>query len=492
MLSFASSLSDNSDAFVIFVTEKHDYKDKNNILSNELVKKIDSFLKLLKIKNKKEEINSLDISEKKKCFVIKVKNKYENYYFEEIGGAFYTYVKKFKNINSIDICADSLNEKKDKLIKCFSEFIFGFNLKSYTFSKYKTLSKEKLNSKINTKIITSYKNSLENNYKYYDAIKEGVFLTRDLVSEPPNILNPRTYVQEIKKLSKFGLKVKAYDEKELKKLGLNALLGVGQGSDNETYLVTIEWNGKKQSKQNPLAFVGKGVCFDTGGISLKPAKFMEEMKYDMAGSAVVVGLLKSFALRKAKINAVGVVGLVENMPGGNAQRPGDIVKSYSGKTIEVLNTDAEGRLVLADALSFTEKKYKPKFIIDLATLTGAIIISLGEEYAGLFSNNDELSKNIFEASKNVNEKVWRLPLHKNYDKLMNSTIADVQNINYAGGAGSITAAQFLQRFIINKTPWVHLDIAGMAFSKKAANLNPGGATGFGVRLLNNLVKEYYE
>ena len=234
------------------------------------------------------------------------------------------------------------------------------------------------------------------------------------------------------------------------------------------------------------------MCFDTGGISLKPARFMEEMKYDMAGSAVVIGLLKSFALRKAKINAVGVVGLVENMPGSNAQRPGDIVKSYSGKTIEVLNTDAEGRLVLADALSFTEKKYKPKFIIDLATLTGAIIVSLGEEYAGLFSNNDELSKKIFKASENVNEKVWRLPLHKNYDKLMDSKIADVQNINYAGGAGSITAAQFLQRFILNKTPWAHLDIAGMAFSKKAANLNPGGATGFGVSLLNNLVKEYYE
>ena len=257
-------------------------------------------------------------------------------------------------------------------------------------------------------------------------------------------------------------------------------------------LVPVEWHGNKKTKQKPLAFVGKGVCFDTGGISLKPARFMEEMKYDMAGSAVVVGLLKSLALRKAKINAVGVVGLVENMPGGNAQRPGDIVKSYSGKTIEVLNTDAEGRLVLADALSFTEKKYKPRFIIDLATLTGAIIISLGEEYAGLFSNDDELSKNIFKSSENVNEKVWRLPLHKNYDKLMDSNIADVQNINYAGGAGSITAAQFLQRFILNKTPWAHLDIAGMAFSKKAANLNPGGATGFGVRLLNNLVKEYYE
>ena len=219
---------------------------------------------------------------------------------------------------------------------------------------------------------------------------------------------------------------------------------------------------------------------------------MEEMKYDMAGSAVVSGLMQSLALRKAKINVVGVVGLVENMPGGNAQRPGDIVKSYSGKTIEVLNTDAEGRLVLADALTFTEKKFKPKFIIDLATLTGAIIVSLGEEYAGLFSNNDELSEKLYKVGLEVNEKVWRLPLNKNYDKLINSSIADVQNINYSGGAGSITAAQFLQRFILKNTPWAHLDIAGMAFSKKAANLNPSGATGFGVRLLNQLIDKYYE
>ena len=492
MLSFTSSLSSTSDAFVVFVNEKYEYKDSKAILSKDVSQKIDSFIKMLKAKNKNDEICSLDISEKKKCFIIKIKTRHENSYYEQIGGTFFTYVKKIGNVNSIDIYVDSFNKKKEDLINFFSKFIFGFNIKSYTFEKYKTLKKNNRDKKVNYKIITQYKNIIENKYKYYDAIKEGIFLTRDLVSEPPNVLNPKKYVDEIKKLSKLGLKIKVYNEKEMKKLGMNALLGVGQGSSNESFLVTIEWNGKKQTKQKPLAFVGKGVCFDTGGISLKPARFMEEMKYDMAGSAVVVGLLKSLALRKAKINAVGVVGLVENMPGGNAQRPGDIVKSYSGKSIEILNTDAEGRLVLADALSFTEKKYDPKFIIDLATLTGAIIVSLGEEYAGLFSNDDDLSKNIFKASENVNEKVWRLPLHKNYDKLMNSNIADVQNINYSGGAGSITAAQFLQRFILNKTPWAHLDIAGMAFSKKAANLNPGGATGFGVRLLNNLVKKYYE
>ena len=492
MLSFTPSLSPNSVAFVLFVNEKYEYKDSTRVIQKDTAKKIDLFLKSLKAKKEKDEISSMDISDKQKCFIIKVRNNFKNYYFEEIGGSLFTNIKNFKNIEVIAIYADSLNVKKDKFPKLFSEFIFGFNLKSYTFNKYKTLNKEKINKKISFKIITSHKDKIQKEYKYYDAIKEGVFLSRDLVSEPPNVLNPKKYTEEIKKLSKLGLKIEILNEAKLKKLGMNSLLGVGQGSENETFLVVIKWNGAKANFGKPLAFVGKGVCFDTGGISLKPARFMEEMKYDMGGSAVVVGLMKSFALRKAKINAVGVVGLVENMPDGNAQRPGDIVKSYSGKTIEVLNTDAEGRLVLADALTYTEKKFKPKFIIDLATLTGAIIMALGEEYAGLFSNNDELSKNIFRASENVNEKVWRLPLHKNYDKLMDSPIADVQNINYAGGAGSITAAQFLQRFILNSTPWAHLDIAGMAFSKKAANLNPGGATGFGVRLLNNLVKEYYE
>ena len=320
---------------------------------------------------------------------------------------------------------------------------------------------------------------------------QGTNLTKDLVSEPGNVLHPDEYARRLIQLNKIGLKVRVYSQKDLKKLGMNALLGVGQGSIRGSYLVTIEWNGSK-SKNKPLAFVGKGVCFDTGGISLKPAKFMEDMTYDMAGSAVVVGLMKNLALRNAKVNAVGVVGLVENMPGGNAQRPGDIVKSYSGKTIEVLNTDAEGRLVLADALTYTEEKFKPQFIIDLATLTGAIIVSLGSEYAGLFSNNDKLSKQLFDSGEKVGEKVWRMPLNKNYDKLINSKNADMQNINYVGGAGSTTAAQFLQRFIINKTPWAHLDIAGMAFSKYGGALNSGGATGYGVRLLNKLIEDYYE
>ena len=439
---------------------------------------------LLKTCDLKKNLFVFELNSKKKIIIISIKNKLKNSDIENLGGEFYARINYGKN-SEYFIFSDTINSKEKDFI---GHFLHGAKLKSYKFHKYKT-KKENRQITINvlgTKNITSVKN--QNKFK---ALEEGTFFARDLVSEPGNILHPDEYAKRILSLKKDGLKVNVYDENKLKKLGMHALLGVGQGSIRGSYLVTMEWQGLKNNSK-PLAFVGKGVCFDTGGYSLKPAKFMEDMTYDMAGSAAVVGLMKNFALRKAKINAVGVVGLVENMVSGNAQRPGDIVKSYSGKTIEVLNTDAEGRLVLADALTFTEKKFKPKFIIDLATLTGAIIVSLGSEYAGLFSNDDKLSQQIFNAGKEVEEKVWRMPLHKNYDKLMNSKNADVQNINYVGGAGSTTAAQFLQRFIVQKTPWAHLDIAGMAFSKYGGALNSGGATGFGVRLLNQLVEENYE
>ncbi len=404
--------------------------------------------------------------------------------YENIGSKLFDYLNNSKIENSyIDIGKVDINNIQ------LEKILHGVKLKSYSFDIYK--SNNKKNKTINLNIVGTQTNKSIILRKKLNALLQGVFFARDLVSEPPNVLTTDKYVKRLLSLKRIGIKIKVYDEKKMKKMGMHSLLGVGKGSLCGSYLVTMEWNGGKKN-QNPLAFVGKGVCFDTGGISLKPARFMEEMKYDMAGSAVVSGLIKSLALRKAKINVVGVVGLVENMPGGNAQRPGDIIKSYCGKTIEVLNTDAEGRLVLADALTFTEKKFKPLSIVDLATLTGAIIVCLGEEYAGLFSNNDNLSEKLFKAGNSVDEKVWRLPLHENYDKLINSKIADVQNINYSGGAGSITAAQFLQRFILNKTPWAHIDIAGMAFSKKAAKLNPGGATGFGVRLLNKFLEENYE
>ena len=320
----------------------------------------------------------------------------------------------------------------------------------------------------------------------------GIQEARNLVTYPANILNPKKFVDEILKLKNIGVSVEIFDEKKMRSLGMNALLGVGQGSSNKSYMAIMKWNGDKKKKKSPLAFVGKGVCFDTGGISLKPASHMEDMKYDMAGAGTVTGLIKTLALRKAKVNVVGLVGLVENMADGNAQRPGDVVKSYSGQSIEILNTDAEGRLVLADVIAYAEERFKPTFIINLATLTGAIIVSLGNEYAGLFSNNDKLANQIHETGNKDNEKAWRLPLNENYNRLMDSKIADMQNINYSGGAGSITAAQFLQRFIKNNTPWAHLDIAGMAWAKKDSEVVPEGATGYGVKLLNRLVKEHYE
>ena len=404
--------------------------------------------------------------------------------FEKLGSKLFLFLKSNKIENSfISVSDNSLSSIQ------IEKILHGVQLKSYDFSIYKSIKNKNLN--INLCVIGNDVKKTNLIRSKLKALLDGVFLTRNLVSEPGNILHPDEYAKRILKLRKLGLKVTVYDKKKLKKLGFNALLGVGQGSIRGSYLVTIEWQGSK-NKSKPLAFVGKGVCFDTGGISLKPAKFMEDMTYDMAGSATVVGLMKTLALRKSKVNAVGVVGLVENMPGGNAQRPGDIVKSYSGQTIEVLNTDAEGRLVLADALTYTEKKFKPSLIVDLATLTGAIIVALGSEYAGLWSNSDKLAKQLYDAGETVEERLWRMPLHENYNKLMNSKTADMQNINYVGGAGSTTAAQFLQRFIINKTPWAHLDIAGMAFSKYAGALNSGGATGYGVRLLNKFIEENYE
>ena len=476
-----STLKNPSNNQVLFVDERFNINPLKKHLSNFEYSYIND---LLKTSDLNKNLFIFELSSKKKIVLVSIKKNIKTSDIENLGAELYRRVNYGKN-SEYFINSNSIISKDKNFI---GHFLHGLKLKSYEFNKYK--------SKKDTRFITinifGNKNKPSvNNLLKFKALEEGTFYARDLVSEPGNVLHPDEYAKRLRSLKKHGLNVKIYDKKKLKKLGMNALLGVGQGSIRGSYLVTIEWNGAKNNSK-PLAFVGKGVCFDTGGYSLKPAKFMEDMTYDMAGSAVVVGLMKNLALRKAKINAVGVVGLVENMVSGNAQRPGDIVKSYSGKTIEVLNTDAEGRLVLADALTFTEKKFKPKFIVDLATLTGAIIVSLGSEYAGLFSNNDKLSKQLLEAGEKVEEKLWRMPLHKNFDKLINSKNADMQNINYVGGAGSTTAAQFLQRFILNKTPWAHLDIAGMAFSKYGGALNSGGATGYGVRLLNQLIEDNYE
>ena len=471
----------NSNNLVLFVDEKFNIGGLKKYIANTEFSYISDLLKTSELK---KNLIVFKINSKKTIFLVSIKKDLKTSDIESLGAKFHSYIDYDKE-NDYFINSDTISSKIENFI---GYFLHGLKLKSYEFNIYKS-KKEKRTIFINV-IGNKNKTSTQNQLRF-KALEEGTFFARDLVSEPGNILHPDEYAKRLNSLKKNGLKINIYDEKKLKKLGMNALLGVGQGSIRGSYLVTMEWKGLKNNTK-PLAFVGKGVCFDTGGISLKPAKFMEDMTYDMAGSATVVGLMKNLAIRKAKINAIGVVGLVENMPGGNAQRPGDIVKSYSGKTIEILNTDAEGRLVLADALTFTEKKFKPKFIVDLATLTGAIIVALGSEYAGLFSNNDKLSKQLLDVGEKVEEKLWRMPLHENFDKLINSKNADMQNIKYVGGAGSTTAAQFLQRFILNKTPWAHLDIAGMAFSKYGGALNSSGATGFGVRLLNQLIEDNYE
>jgi len=367
----------------------------------------------------------------------------------------------------------------------------GANLRSYRFDIYRT--KQKAEDKPALKIITvnvSEVISAVDAYKPLDAIIEGVTLTRNLVTEPANVLTPPAFARKVKALEKDGVEVNILLEKDMQKLGMGALLGVGQGSAQPSQMAIMRWNGGKKDEA-PIAIVGKGVCFDSGGISIKPAAGMEDMKGDMGGAAVVTGLMKALAGRKAPVNVVGVIGLVENMPSSTAQRPGDVVTSMSGQTIEVINTDAEGRLVLADALWYTQETFKPKAIIDLATLTGAILIALGGEHAGLFSNNDDLSAELTEAGSHVGEALWRLPMGKAYDQMIKSDIADMKNV---GGreAGSITAAQFLQRFIQNDTPWAHLDIAGTAWSTKTKGNNPKGATGYGVRLLDRWIADTYE
>ena len=365
----------------------------------------------------------------------------------------------------------------------------GVRLRNYRFDRYKTKTRSKDPQLEAATMLCTQVSAARKGFAAFDAIATGVHLARDLVNEPANTLTPVEFAARARALTKLGVEVEILTEKHMEKLGMGALLGVGQGSRNPTRLVVMHWNGGKKGAR-PIAFVGKGVTFDTGGISLKPGAGMEDMKGDMGGAACVTGLMAGLAGRKAKANVVGVIGCVENMPDGDAQRPGDVVTSMSGQTIAVLNTDAEGRLVLADALWYTQDRFKPKFMVNLATLTGAILIALGKEHAGLFSNNDELSSRLSETGLATGEKVWRMPLDPAYDKLIDSDIADMKNI---GGrlAGSITAGQFLQRFV-NDVPWAHLDVAGTAMGSPKTAINQSWGSGWGVRLLNRLVEEHYE
>jgi leucyl aminopeptidase len=372
-----------------------------------------------------------------------------------------------------------------------ADLALGIRLRAYSFDLYKTKRKEgdERADKVRIDLACASPAAAEKAWRLTGGIADGVVLARDLINEPANILYPAEFARRASTLTKLGVNVEVLDVPAMRKLGMGALLGVGQGSAHDSRLVVMRWNGGKRGVE-PVAFIGKGVCFDTGGISIKPAAGMEDMKGDMAGAACVVGLMHALAVRKAKVNAVGAIGLVENMPDGNAYRPGDILKTMSGQTIEIINTDAEGRLVLADVLHYVNKRFKPKFMINLATLTGAIIVALGQEYAGMFSNNDKLVERLTKAGEATGERVWRMPLGPEYDKLIDSKFADMKN---TGGrwAGSITAAQLLQRFV-DKTPWAHLDIAGTALGSPQTDINKSWSSGWGVRLLDRLVEDYYE
>ena len=427
---------------------------------------------------------------------------------QAVGGQIYAALAGNGNDNAW-AAVDALDGCPIQPAETAAEMALGAQLRSYRFSKY--LTKEGEDEKPSLAQLTFGCDEDDRARRLFEpraAIADAVSFTRDLVSEPANVIYPESFAEHARTLSSLGVEVEVLGEARMRELGMGALLGVSQGSDREAQLVVMQWwgagrpegytdspDGKRGDQpevdpNGPLAFVGKGVTFDTGGISIKPSANMEDMKYDMAGAATVTGLMRALAGRRAKVNAVGIAGMVENMPSGKAQRPGDVVKSMSGQTIEVINTDAEGRLVLADALWYCKQRFRPRFMIDLATLTGAIIIALGNEKAGMFSNNDDLAERIAKAGGAAGEPVWRMPLGEEYDKIIKSDIADMKNVGNRG-AGSTTAAQFLKRFV-GETPWAHLDIAGVAWAKKDGSVTPKGASAFGVRLLDRLIADNYE
>lgn len=485
-----------NDRFLKFTYEKNNIKTKfttNNVIhvlfyseNNLLLSKVlEKDKDLLNFFNKtiinKSASTFLVRAEKGNFLLIRRKTKIDDLkqkYLQDLGGAI------FNKIKSIGCSEVKFYEDNSKILE---QLCLGVLLSSYKFDNYKMVKSKEINDLKKITVVTEQNENFSKMFEEIKNLAQGVFRARDLVWQPPNILYPSTFADECKKLKKIGLKVNVYNEQQLDKMGMSALLAVGRGSRKDSKVVVMEWLGGKKNTP-PMAFIGKGVCFDSGGLSLKPPKSMEDMKWDMGGAATVTGLLESVALSKLKFNVIGVLGLVENMPDGDAQRPGDVVKSVSGQTIEVLNTDAEGRLVLADLLSWTEKKYKPKFMINLATLTGAMIVALGNIRAGLFSNDEKISKEIFDAGEFTGEKVWAMPLDDDYDQLIKTEIADMKNIG-GPGAGSITAACFLKRHV-EKTPWAHLDIAGVTWKNKSTPSIPYGGVGWGVRMLYHMIKQH--
>ena len=485
-----------NDRFLKFTYEKNNIKTKfttNNVIhvlfyseNNLLLSKVlEKDKDLLNFFNKtiinKSASTFLVRAEKGNFLLIRRKTKIDDLkqkYLQDLGGAI------FNKIKSIGCSEVKFYEDNSKILE---QLCLGVLLSSYKFDNYKMVKSKEINDLKKITVVTEQNENFSKMFEEIKNLAQGVFRARDLVWQPPNILYPSTFADECKKLKKIGLKVNVYNEQQLDKMGMSALLAVGRGSRKDSKVVVMEWLGGKKNTP-PMAFIGKGVCFDSGGLSLKPPKSMEDMKWDMGGAATVTGLLETVALSKLKFNVIGVLGLVENMPDGDAQRPGDVVKSVSGQTIEVLNTDAEGRLVLADLLYWTEKKYKPKFMINLATLTGAMIVALGNIRAGLFSNDEKISKAIFDAGESTGEKVWAMPLDDDYDQLIKTEIADMKNIG-GPGAGSITAACFLKRHV-EKTPWAHLDIAGVTWKNKSTPSIPYGGVGWGVRMLYYMIKQH--
>ncbi len=410
---------------------------------------------------------------------------------QDAGGRLAGHLRK-SGVETAWLAADTVKDSPLDGAALAANAAYGALLGSYDFDRYRTKVKPAARTSLKRLVVmTRGVAAAKKAYRPLAKIAEGVVLSRNLVSEPGNAVFPETLAKEARALARQGVKVQVLGEGAMRRLGMGALLGVGQGSARESKLIVMQWNGAPDKSSRPIAFVGKGVTFDSGGISLKPGAGMEMMKFDMGGAATVLGLMKALSGRRAKVNAVGVIGAVENMPSGEAQRPGDVVTTMSGQTVEVVNTDAEGRLVLADALWYTQKRFKPRFMVDLATLTGAIIVALGHEYAGLFSNSDKLSERLTAAGEAVGERVWRMPLHENFGRDIDSAIADMKNVGAGRDAGSISAAKFLERFV-NKVPWSHLDIAGVVWPKKGQPTVPKGASGFGVRLLDRLVADHYE
>jgi leucyl aminopeptidase len=413
--------------------------------------------------------------------------------FERIGGALVAKLQ-YSGETQVNVMIDDSGAFGISVAEAAARLAAGARMRAYRFDKYRTREPlAKKPSLLRFNILTSENKAAEAAFAPLDATLDGLYLARDLVTEPANVIFPKSFAERIKALSAHGVDIEILGERELKRLGMGALLGVSQGSPCEPQLVIMHYNGigRKAAKTPPLALIGKGVTFDTGGISIKPAAGMEDMKWDMGGAAAVVGALHAISRRKAKAHVLGVVALVENMPSGTAQRPGDVVRSLSGQTIEVINTDAEGRLILCDAMTYVQQRFKPKTMIDLATLTGAMIVSLGHEFGGMFTNSDTLAKQLASAGFASGDKLWRFPLGEAYDKMINSQIADMKNVG-PREAGSITAAQFLKRFVNEGVDWAHLDIAGMVWSAADTNMWPKGATGYGVRLLDRLVADIAE